>query len=62
MPLGQARAGQLLWRLHGRIEQVVADGLEAGAGDAGTLPFTFSPLVDVGSMRHPNLPVRLFVS
>ena len=57
MPLGQGRAGQLLWKLQGAIA--------AAASAAARLihtPFTFTALLDVGSMRHPQRSVRLFIS
>ncbi len=60
MPLGQGRAGQLLWQLHPAVAAVAATpGLPAGEP---AVPFTFTPLLDVGSMRHPQRSVRLFIS
>lgn len=56
MPLGQGRAGQLLWKLQGAI----AAAASAPAPD--DTPFTFTALLDVGSMRHPQRSVRLFIS
>ena len=56
MPLGQGRAGQLLWRL----QPAVATAAAAAGPD--TTPFTFTALLDVGSMRHPQRSVRLFIS
>lgn len=53
MPLGQGRAGQLLWRLQEPI---------AAAAAPGGAPFPFTALLDVGSMRHPQRHVRLFIS
>jgi urease accessory protein len=55
MPLGQGKAGQLLWKLHGAIAA-------ASAAHPDTAPFTFTALLDVGSMRHPQRSVRLFIS
>jgi urease accessory protein len=55
MPLGQGRAGRLLWRLQPTIAAV------ASAAGSDT-PFTFTALLDVGSMRHPQRSVRLFIS
>lgn len=54
MPLGQGRAGQLLWHLHPLIE--------AAAAAVDEPPSPFSALLDVGSMRHPQRAVRLFIS
>lgn len=58
MPLGQGRAGQLLWKLQG----VVAAASAPGPADGPHIPFTFTALLDVGSMRHPQRSVRLFIS
>jgi urease accessory protein len=59
LPLGQSQASQLLWRLHaptlGTIERS-----EAAASDNDISSFT--PLLDLGSMRHPALTTRLFIS
>jgi urease accessory protein len=57
MPLGQGRAGQLLWRLQGAI---VAATRSAPLTEP--LPFSFTALLDAGSMRHPHRSVRLFIS
>jgi urease accessory protein len=56
MPLGQARATQLLWAIKPAI-------VEAATYSA-TLsePCAFSPLLDLASMRHPHLTTRLFIS
>lgn len=54
MPLGQGRAGQLLWRLQPAID--------CAAAAAPELPFPFALLLDIGSMRHPLRTVRLFIS
>jgi urease accessory protein len=64
MPLGQGRAGQLLWRLHDMILAASAGGghPEDFAGGALTTPSPFTALLDVGSMRHPQRSVRLFIS
>jgi urease accessory protein len=54
MPLGQGRAGQLLWRLQ--------EAITACAAAAHEQPYSFTALLDLGSMRHPLRPVRLFIS
>lgn len=54
MPLGQGRAGQLLWGLQ--------DAIPVCAAACEQLPYSFTALLDVGSMRHPLRPVRLFIS
>lgn len=62
MPVGQGQAGQIQWHLQDGLEQAAAKSGPSLANQPGTLPCTFSPLLDVGSMRHPRLAVRLFVS
>jgi urease accessory protein len=75
MPLGQGRAGQLLWKLQPAL---VAAAAPAGAASASACdlgatasplagrhdgaPFPFTALLDVASMRHPQRSVRLFIS
>ncbi len=55
MPLGQARAGALLWRLH--------PGIAQAAAMTDTEAFTsFTPMLDLAAMRHPTLTTRLFIS
>lgn len=55
LPLGQARAGALLWRLHEHVAQAAA----ATDTDAVT---SFLPMLDSAAMRHPTLATRLFIS
>lgn len=55
LPLGQARAGALLWRLH----PIMAQAAAATETDAVT---TFLPMLDSAAMRHPTLTTRLFIS
>ena len=50
MPLGQTEAARILWALKPAI---VAAGARA---------FSFAPLVELASMRHPTLATRLFMS
>jgi urease accessory protein len=60
MPLGQGRAGRLLWKLQ---ETIAAAAVPAAVSAPGTdIPFTFTALLDLGSMRHPQRSVRLFIS
>jgi urease accessory protein len=57
LPLGQSQASRLLWNLKPDVVEAVR---RAGAGvDAATC---FTPLVDLGAMRHPGLVTRLFIS
>lgn len=53
-PLGQVQAAAIQWQLYPRIEEI--------ALAAKGMPAMFVPLVEVASMRHPALPVRLFIS
>lgn len=55
LPLGQARAGALLWRLHPAVARA------AEATDAGAVT-SFLPGLDSAAMRHPALTTRLFIS
>jgi urease accessory protein len=60
LPLGQTRAQRILWRLKPAITDAAASSC---VGDLDyDEAFCFTPLLDVGSMRHPNLETRLFVS
>lgn len=60
MPLGQSQAGQILWRLYPTLI-TLARHSEAAVypTDSAVL---FTPLPDLGSMRHPRLTTRIFVS
>lgn len=58
LPVGQSMAGQLWWKLKPAI-------LETAQASAILTPeeaTTFSPILDSASMRHPDLPTRLFIS
>lgn len=59
LPLGQSQASQILWLLHPALLATV-DRSEAAAQDNAISCFT--ALVDLGSMRHPALTTRLFIS
>lgn len=59
LPLGQSQASQILWRLHATIQTVV-ERSKAAVTDNDISCFT--PLLDLGSMRHPALTTRLFIS
>ena len=60
LPLGQTRAQRILWRLKPAIAAAAA--LSCGGDRDCDEAFCFTPLLDVGSMRHPALETRLFVS
>ncbi|HEY0753201.1 MAG TPA: urease accessory UreF family protein [Ktedonobacteraceae bacterium] len=59
LPLGQSRASQILWHLHPIVLETV-ERSEAAALDDNVASFT--ALVDLGSMLHPALTTRLFIS
>lgn len=62
MPLGQGRAQQILWELKPALTTIGRHSLTwAATGDAPAVP-SFAPLLDLAGMRHPHLPVRLFIS
>jgi urease accessory protein len=60
LPLGQSRAGELLWRLKPSL--IDAAELGSAAAHNGTEVACFTPLLDLASMRHPALGTRLFIS
>lgn len=73
LPIGQGRAGEILWRLKSTVAAVAAATCDSVANlepttALPTLPIcyptlsTFTPLLDLASMRHPTLPTRLFIS
>jgi len=66
MPLGQSRAGGILWQL----KPAIADASRAsatydspiiGGWGANDVP-CFTPMLEMASMRHPGLMTRLFIS
>ncbi len=58
MPLGQQRAAHLLWDL----KTAILDAARAsGLADLAYAP-SFTPLVEIASMRHVGLATRLFIS
>jgi urease accessory protein len=56
LPLGQQRAATLLWELKTAIHAIANQG--SLPGDCNS----FTPHVDLASMRHVTLRTRLFVS
>ncbi len=58
MPLGQQRAQSILWAL----QPALAATARRSATARDEEPPMFTPLLELASMRHPTLPVRLFVS
>ena len=60
LPLGQTQAQSILWRLKPSLAE--ASAFSRGGQLDRDEAFCFTPLLDVGSMRHPTLETRLFVS
>jgi urease accessory protein len=60
MPLGQSQASQIMWRLKPTLI-AIANRSDAVALDIDDIAI-FVPLPDLGSMRHPALTTRLFIS
>ncbi len=60
LPVGQTQATRMLWELKPVLVELVTSARENhfDAGEAAC----FAPLVEVGSMRHPSLMTRLFIS
>ena len=60
LPLGQSQASQLIWQLKPTL-LTVADRSKEVAANCDVMSLC-TPLVEVGSMRHPYLATRLFIS
>jgi urease accessory protein len=60
LPLGQSQASQLIWQLKPTL-LTVADRSKEVAANSDEMSLC-TPLVEVGSMRHPYLATRLFIS
>jgi urease accessory protein len=58
MPLGQTRAQQILWNLKPSMVEAAQSSSEATTDDVSG----FLPMLDWGSMEHPELLTRLFIS
>lgn len=58
MPLGQKAAMDLIWRMKPCLATIAAEIAAAEVDEV----LCFSPAVEVASMAHPYLPVRLFLS
>jgi urease accessory protein len=60
LPLGQTQATRMLWELKPLLADLVRRAQEKDfeVDEAAC----FAPLVELGSMRHPALPTRLFIS
>ncbi|GAC1619761.1 MAG: urease accessory protein UreF [Ktedonobacteraceae bacterium] len=60
LPLGQSQASAILWRIKPTLLETASSSEEQAAHPEESAVFT--PLLDVGSMRHPGLATRLFIS
>lgn len=58
LPLGQSQASRLLWHLKPTLATIVAQSQNTDLNELAC----FTPLLDWGSMRHPTLTTRLFIS
>lgn len=60
LPLGQQQASRIVWRLKPTLIAIAqqSEGSTLNIDDVAL----FTPLIDLGSMRHPTLPTRLFIS
>ena len=58
MPVGQTLAARLLWNLKPAIHDAAERSRSTPLDEIGC----FVPLIDLGSMRHPMLATRLFIS
>ena len=58
LPLGQNAAMRILWNLKPAMLEVAARSMDCALDDA----CCFMPLLDWGSMEHPVLPTRLFIT
>jgi urease accessory protein len=54
MPLGQRQAARMLWDLKPAVVRAAETAIESASA--------FTPLLEAGSMRHPWLATRLFIS
>ncbi|MBV8694740.1 MAG: hypothetical protein JO125_06270 [Chloroflexi bacterium] len=60
MPLGQSQASGIIWRLKPTLIAIARRSELFDLSSDAVVAFT--PLVDIGSMRHPLLTTRLFIS
>ena len=60
LPLGQSQASRILWNLKSTLLSVAEQSVSISTDMKNVTLCT--PLLDIGSMRHPGLVTRLFVS
>ncbi len=61
MPLGQVQAAAINWSLNPSLLKATLNSRADQPGSAKP-PSSFMPLMELGSMRHPALRTRLFIS
>ena len=61
MPLGQKQAAHLLWMIKPDL-MALAETAVIAPSVLEEIPATFGLGLDLGSMRYPHLPTRLFIS
>lgn len=60
LPLGQAQANDILWKLKPAILAAVQKSQPASLDSDAA--FAFGGLIEMAALRHPALPMRLFIS
>ena len=60
LSLGQGQAAQILWDLKPHL--LAAAVKSADCDPQGAASYSFPGLVEMAGMRHPALPMRLFIS
>jgi urease accessory protein len=60
MPLGQTQASRIVWQLKPTLISIAERSKEAVSSPEDIV--VFAPLPDIGSLRHPLLSTRLFIS
>jgi urease accessory protein len=60
LPLGQSQASSILWHLKPSLVRIAEYSLEQAQHPEEIV--VFNPMVDMASMRHPDLETRLFIS
>jgi urease accessory protein len=58
LPLGQSAATRLLWALKPQIAKTVDEAAAASIEDL----WNIQPMLEIASLRHPQLTTRLFIS
>jgi urease accessory protein len=60
MPLGQSQASRIVWQFKPALIDIAERSKEAASSPEDIV--VFAPLPDIGSLRHPLLSTRLFIS